>query len=105
VGHSSAEFHASEWGSGKLLKPWDDNVWWLTFRHGDVVIVAASSLIHARTVAAQYGLGRPGHFAEGHFIDPERAALIRDDDIGRVLTPTEARTVREALKSLRILQR
>jgi hypothetical protein len=83
---------------GKPLKPWDDNVWWLTCRHGDVVIVEASSLIHARTVAAQYGLGRPAHFAEGHFIDPERAALIRDEDIGRVLSPAEARQVREALR-------
>jgi hypothetical protein len=74
-------------------------MWWLTFRHGDVVIVEASSLLHARTVATQFGLGRPSHFAEGHFIDPDRAALIPPKSIGRMLTPLEARQVRELLES------
>ena len=72
-------------------------MWWLTFRRGDVVIVEASSLVHARMHAAQYGFGRPAHFAEGHFIDPERAARIPDNVIGRMLSPPEARQVREVL--------
>jgi hypothetical protein len=74
-------------------------MWWLTFRHGDVVIVEASSLLHARAVAAQLGLGRPSHFAEGHFIDPDRAALIPHDFIGRMLAPLDARQVRDLLHS------
>ena len=74
-------------------------MWWLTFRHGDVVLVEASSLLHARTVAAQFGLSRPSHFAEGLFIDPDRATLIPYDLIGRMLTPLEARQVGDLLES------
>jgi hypothetical protein len=44
---------------------------WLSFLHGGVVIIEASSLIHARTLAALHELGRVSHVAEGHFIDPE----------------------------------
>jgi hypothetical protein len=44
---------------------------WLSFLHGGVVIIEASSLIHARTLAALRELGRVSHVAEGHFIDPE----------------------------------
>ena len=53
-------------------------MWWLTFLNGGVVIIEASSLIHARSLAAARGLGRVVHFAEGHFINPESAALIPD---------------------------
>jgi hypothetical protein len=53
-------------------------MWWLTFLNGGVVIIEASSLIHARSLAAAHGLGRVVHFAEGHFINPESAALIPD---------------------------
>jgi hypothetical protein len=73
-------------------------MWLLMFRHGNVVIVEASSLVHARAVAAQLGLGRPSHFAEGYFIDPDRAALIPDEAIGRMLSPMEARHVRDLLE-------
>jgi hypothetical protein len=45
-------------------------MWWLMFLSGGVVIIEASSLIHARALAAAHGLGRVSHFAEGHFIDP-----------------------------------
>ena len=31
-------------------------MWLLMFRHGNVVIVEASSLVHALAVAAQFGL-------------------------------------------------
>jgi hypothetical protein len=73
-------------------------MWWLAFLDGDVVLVEASSLLHARTVAAQFGLGRVSHFAEGHFIAPDRAALIPYGSIGRMLTPLESRQVLDLLE-------
>src|SRR5258708_33046522 len=66
-------------------------MWWLTFLNGGVVIIEASSLTHARSLAAAHGLGRVVHFAEGHFINPESAALIPDAFIGRMLSAIEAR--------------
>ena len=57
-------------------------MWWLTFLNGGVVIIEASSLTHARALAAAHGLGRVSHFAEGHFINPESAALIPDAFVG-----------------------
>ena len=72
-------------------------MWWLTFRDGSVVILEASSLLHARMLAVKYGLGRPAYFVEGHFIDPEWAAVIPHDDIGRMLSPPEARQVHDML--------
>jgi hypothetical protein len=65
-------------------------MWRLSFLHGGVVIVEASTLTHARMLAAVYGGGRVSHFAEGHVISPERAALIPDDSIGRMLSPAPA---------------
>jgi hypothetical protein len=73
-------------------------VWWLTFRHGDVVIVEAASLVHARTVAALNGFGRPAHFAEGHFVDPKRMRQLPDEAIGRMLSRTEAQHLLELLE-------
>jgi hypothetical protein len=73
-------------------------VWWLTFRHGDVVIVEAASLVHARTVAALNGLGRPAHFAEGHFIEPECMQQFPDSAISRMLSRTEAQQLRKLLE-------
>src|SRR3977135_2497219 len=65
-------------------------MWWLTFLNGGVGIIEASSLTHARALAAVHGLGRVVHFAEGHFINPESAALVPDAFIGRVLSAIEA---------------
>jgi hypothetical protein len=50
-------------------------MWWLTFLGGDVVIIEATSLAHARLLAALNKLGRASHFAQGHSISPELAAL------------------------------
>jgi hypothetical protein len=72
-------------------------MWWLTFLHGGVVIIEASSLTHARTRAVLCGLGRASYFAEGHFISPDRAALIPQDCVGRMLSAGEARQLRELL--------
>jgi hypothetical protein len=74
-------------------------MWWLTFLNGGVVIIEASSLIHARSLAAAHGLGRVVHFAEGHFINPESAALIPDAFIGRMLSAIEARRLLDRMES------
>jgi len=47
-------------------------MWRLSFRDGGVVIISASSLIHARLLAAANGLGRASRFVEGNFLDIER---------------------------------
>jgi hypothetical protein len=73
-------------------------MWWLSFRHGGVVVIKASSLVHARLLAAQNGLGRASHFVEGYFIDPGRTTPIPDEFVGRTLSPIEARQLEEWLK-------
>ena len=72
-------------------------MWWLLFRDGGVVIVGASSLVHARLLAAAKGLGRASHFVEGNFIDTERLPPIPPEFIGRMLSPIEARQLEEML--------
>jgi hypothetical protein len=66
-------------------------MWWLSFRNGGIVVIEASSLVHARLLAAQKGLGRPSHFVDGHLIDPARAKPIPNEYVGRMLSPIEAR--------------
>ena len=73
-------------------------MWWLSFRHGGVVVIEASSLVHARLLAAQNGLGRASHFVEGQFIDPGRSTPIPPEFVGRMLSPIEARQLVELLK-------
>jgi hypothetical protein len=70
-------------------------VWWISFLDGSVFIVQASSLAHARMLAALHGVGRVGHFVEGHFIDDERAAVIPQKFIGRMLSSHAARQIRD----------
>jgi hypothetical protein len=72
-------------------------MWWLLFRDGGVVIVGASSLVHARLLAAANGLGRASHFVEGNFIDTERLPPIPPEFVGRMLSPIEARQLQEML--------
>jgi hypothetical protein len=74
-------------------------MWWLTFLTGGVVIIDASSLTHGRALAAAHGLGRVAHFAEGHFINPESAALIPDAFISRMLSAIEARRLLDRMES------
>jgi hypothetical protein len=52
-------------------------------------------------LAAVYGAGRVSHFAEGHVINPERAALIPDGSIGRMLSPIQARQLEDLLEERR----
>jgi hypothetical protein len=73
-------------------------MWWLSFHHGGVVVIEASSLVHARLLAARNGLGRPSHFVEGRFIDPAHVTPIPPEYVGRMLSPIEARQLVELLK-------
>jgi hypothetical protein len=73
-------------------------VWWISFLDGGVVIMEASSLLHARTLAAASGLGRVTQFAEGHFIGPKRAKLIPNGSIGRILSSIEAGKLRDLIE-------
>ena len=72
-------------------------MWWLLFRDGGLVIIGASSLVHARLLAAANGLGRASHFVEGGFIDAERWPPIPSEFSGRMLSPIEAQQIREML--------
>jgi len=72
-------------------------MWRLLFRDGGVVIIGASSLVHARLLAAANGLGRASHFVEGNFIDIERLPPIPPEFVGRMLSPIEARQLEEML--------
>ncbi len=72
-------------------------MWWLSFRDGGVVVISASSLAHARLLAAANGLGRASHFVEGNFIDTERLPPIPSDFVGRMLSPIEARQLEDML--------
>jgi hypothetical protein len=74
-------------------------VWWISFLEGGVFIVEASSLAHARMLAALHGVGRVGHFAEGHFIDEECATVIPQKFIGRMLSSHEARQIRDLFEA------
>jgi hypothetical protein len=73
-------------------------MWWLLFRDGGVVVIGASSLVHARLLAAAKGLGRASHFVEGNFVDTERLPPIPTEFIGRMLSPIEARQLEEFLR-------
>jgi hypothetical protein len=72
-------------------------MWWLSFFGGDVVIVEAASLAHARLLAGV--LGRPSHFAEGHSISSELAALIPDNFLRRKLSRTQTRQLLKLLEA------
>jgi hypothetical protein len=73
-------------------------MWWLTFLGGGVVIMEAASLAHARLLATMKDLGHPSHFAEGHAISPELAAMIPDDCVGRMLSPDKVRELLDLVR-------
>jgi hypothetical protein len=72
-------------------------MWWLSFSDGSVVIIAASSLAHARLLAVAKGLGRASDFIEGSLIDTDRLPPIPDEFVGRMLSPVDARQLLEIL--------
>ncbi len=72
-------------------------MWWLSFSDGGVVIIGASSLVHARLLAAAKGLGRASHFVEGNLIDTQRLPPIPTEFVGKMLSPVDARQLLEIL--------
>jgi hypothetical protein len=72
-------------------------MWWLSFNDGSVVILAASSLTHARLLAAAKGLGRASDFIEGNQIDTEHLPPIPGEFVGRMLSPVDARRLLDVL--------
>jgi hypothetical protein len=72
-------------------------MWWLSFRDGGAVIISASSLVHARLLAAANGLGRASLFVEGNLIDTARLPPIPPEFVGRTLSSVDARRLLEVL--------
>ena len=72
-------------------------MWWITFRDGSAVIVEATSLLHARMLAAVNEIGRVAQFADGYRLAAELAALVPDNRIGRLLSCDDAWTLYERL--------
>ena len=65
-------------------------MWWISFRDGTAVVIKASSLAHARMLAAVHEIGRVAQFAGGYPLSPELAAMIPDDSVGRLLSRDDA---------------
>ena len=65
-------------------------MWWLSFRDGTVVVMRATSLLHARMLAAIHRIGFVSQFASGYQLSAELAALIPDDCVGRKLLRDDA---------------
>jgi hypothetical protein len=65
-------------------------MWWLSFRDGSAAVIEATSLLHARMLAAVHKIGRVGQFVDGYELSPELEALIPEDCIGRLLSRDDA---------------
>ena len=77
-------------------------LYWLTYqrnaRLAGVAIVPARSLMAARKRAAMDGLGIGMMFERGHSLDPQTAARIPQDRIGRMLSRKEAADLLELIE-------
>jgi hypothetical protein len=58
----------------------------------------ASSLAHARLLAASHDLGRISQFDQGYSVNGQLAERIPDNSIGRMLSPLEVRKILKVLK-------
>jgi len=65
-------------------------MWWLSFRDGSAVVIEATSLLHARLLAAVNLIDRAAQFVSGYELSPERAALIPQHCTGRLLSRDDA---------------
>jgi hypothetical protein len=77
-------------------------LWWLCYRRGErieVAIIEAPSLIHAGMRAALLGLDDGARFAQAHMLDAKSAAIVASKEIGRMLTPREARRMIERFEA------
>jgi hypothetical protein len=70
-------------------------MWWLQFEEGNAAVVAATSLVQARLIAAGQGLGRASKFTEGYEVDAEFLRFIPDNIVGKELSSKEASEVLE----------
>jgi hypothetical protein len=70
-------------------------MWWLQFEEGKAAVVAATSLVQARLIAAGQGLGRASKFVEGYEVDADFLQFIPDNLIGKELSAKEASEVLE----------
>jgi hypothetical protein len=72
-------------------------MWWLCFqRDGRLLgaaIVEGASLVAARLQASTEGMDAGGAFTQGHKLTPDLVARLTPEDIGRMLSPTEAELV------------
>jgi hypothetical protein len=80
-------------------------MWWVSFRDGTAVIIKASSLAHARMLAAVHQLGRVSQFVDGYLLSPELAAVIPDDCLGRLLSRDDAWLLYDRLERERAVRR
>ena len=78
-------------------------MWWLSFRDGTAVIVEATSLLHARMLAAVNEIGRVAQFVDGYRLAAELAALVPNDRVGRLLSPDDAWRLYEQLARSRVV--
>jgi hypothetical protein len=80
-------------------------MWWLSFRDGTAVIIEATSLAHARLLAAVHRIGRVAQFADGYLLSPDLAALIPNDCVDRLLSRDDAWRLYERLECQRAVRR
>jgi hypothetical protein len=85
------------WPAGAIMA-----LWWLSFRTRYVpagaAIVDATSLEHARMLAAIAGFDAGLTFTSGHVLDDGQAAMVAQGEIGRLLLLDEAVQVRTRIE-------
>ena len=77
-------------------------LWWLSYRFREaplgVAIIKASSMDHARMLAAIDGIDAGLSFTEGRMLDNEQSAKIVPGEIGRFLFRPEADEIQTRIK-------
>jgi hypothetical protein len=77
-------------------------LWWLSYRiryePAGAAIVEATSLEHARMLAAIAGFDAGVTFTSGHALDDRQAAIVAHSEIGRLLLLDEAVQVRTRIE-------
>jgi len=77
-------------------------LWWLSYRYGEsplgVAIIEASSLDHARMLAAIDGIDAGLSFIDGHMLDDEQSAMVVSGEIGRFLFRPQAEEIQARFK-------
>jgi len=80
-------------------------LWWLSYRFDDaplgVAIIEASTLHHARMLAAIDGIDAGLSFIDGRMLDGAQSAAIVPGEIGRFLFKPEAEQIELRFKDRR----